>query len=35
MSGEILLFSAGFFWLRRLAAFDLPGRFLTGRMDVT
>ena len=26
----ILLFAAGFFWLRRLAAFDLPGRFLTG-----
>jgi Flp pilus assembly protein TadB len=26
----ILLFAAGFFWLRRLAAFDLPGRFLVG-----
>jgi hypothetical protein len=26
----ILLFAAGFFWLRRLSAFDLPGRFLTG-----
>jgi tight adherence protein B len=26
----ILLFAAGFFWLRRLASFDLPGRFLTG-----
>lgn len=26
----IMLFAAGFFWLRRLAAFDLPGRFLTG-----
>ena len=23
------LFAAGFFWLRRLSAFDLPGRFLT------
>lgn len=26
----ILLFAAGFYWLRRLSAFDLPGRFLTG-----
>lgn len=26
----ILLFAAGFFWIRRLSAFDLPGRFLTG-----
>jgi len=28
----ILLFAAGFYWLRRLSAFDLPGRFLTGAM---
>jgi Flp pilus assembly protein TadB len=26
----ISLFGAGFFWLRQLAAFDLPGRFLAG-----
>jgi Flp pilus assembly protein TadB len=31
----ILLFAAGFFWLRRLSAFDLPGRFLTGGTDPT
>jgi Flp pilus assembly protein TadB len=31
----ILLFAGGFFWLRRLAAFDLPGRFLTGGADPT
>ena len=28
----IMLFAAGFYWLRRLSAFDLPGRFLTGAM---
>jgi tight adherence protein B len=31
----IMLFAAGFFWLRRLSAFDLPGRFLTGGADPT
>jgi Flp pilus assembly protein TadB len=30
----ILLFAAGFFWLRRLAVFELPGRFLTGGVDL-
>src|SRR5262249_54904333 len=25
------LFGAGFFWLRKLAQFDVPARFLTGR----
>jgi Flp pilus assembly protein TadB len=31
----VMLFAAGFFWLRRLSAFDLPGRFLTGGADPT
>lgn len=30
----LTLFAAGFYWLRRLAAFDLPGRFLTGTGQV-
>lgn len=31
----IMLFAAGFLWLRRLAAFDLPQRFLSGGIGTT